>query len=211
MKQSILLTLCILIVAPTSYSDTFVDTGTPTGGSSANSLGSGSWIAAAFSTSTNYNITEISAYFGNPDVTNETQLTMALYANDAGGQIPGSELYTTQLDVPYHPTIWLRWEDVSGLNWYIPEGTYWVSFEVRTGDGDNYAGSMPKNPPSPLGDEAWSSNQGGTWNPWDTVDFGVRMTGDVVPEPAVALLFGTGLLTAFVLRRNQKSRADSDD
>lgn len=215
MKQRLLLTLtlCVLSFA-TAHSDMFIDTGSPTN-SSASTLDSGQWLSQSFSVSTNYYLTEVDAFLKRPDVAGETQLTFALYADNAGGQIPGSELYTIKHDSvhtgdPRYANH--SWQTLPAMNWYLPAGTYWVSFEVRSAEGDDYAGSMVGGTPSPLvGQGAYRNGPSSSWVAYDSVDFGIRMTGDVVPEPAVALLFGTGLLTVFVLRRNQKAAADRDD
>ena len=215
MKRSILLTLtlCILTTAA-AFSELFVDTGRPDG-PNAVSLDSGggfsaSAFAAAFTTTTNYSLTQIDGFLRRPIVNGESQITVAIYADDAGGNIPGSELYTIKYDVAHAGDPRYAdhsWQLVSGLDWYLTAGTHWVSFEVR-GD-DDYAGSMVMHSPTGLVNEV-SRNASG-WNDYDEVNIGVRLTGDVVPEPAVALLFGTGLITAYVLRRNKKAATYLDD
>lgn len=211
MKRTLLLTLCILIAAP-AFSEMFIDTGSPTN-LSASTVHSTQWLTQSFSISTNYYLTEVDAFLKRPNVSGETQLTFALYADNAGGQVPGNELFTIKHDSVHTGDpryVDHSWQTLPSMNWYLAAGTYWVSFEVRTAEGDDYDGSMVHGTPTPLVGEGAHWN-GSSWVANDSIDFGIRMTGDVVPEPAVALLFGTGMATAVILRRSRKSSASLTD
>ena len=81
-------------------------------------------------------------------------------------------------------------------------GTYWVAFEVRSGQ-DLY-GTMGDGAPSPLSDEAF--NLGTGWYEYDGLDIGVRIYADLtqqVPEPATLALVGLGLASIGFARKKK--------
>ena len=196
---------------------TIVDTGQPAaailGGRGVSGTGSGSgvnqWQAGEFNVGTSTKITGALGYMHNYMATPRTA-TVALY-ND-GSEVPGSELFSAFFTVPWNPsgTVY-DWYGLSSLNWEVGPGTYWLAFEVRS--GQTFWGVMPSPSPTPLNNEANFFN--GTWNQYDATNIGVRVYGEpvsTVPEPATLLLLGSGLagIGGAAWRRKKKEAASPD-
>lgn len=189
---TMLIALCLFVgKADAAF---IVNTGTPTGGGSY--LTSSYWLAGEFDLSSAHTITDIEGYINNWEEGGETA-TAAIYLDDhASGDIPGSELFSQQFSVPFS----YGWSGPSGLSWDLDPGTYWIAFEVRT--GDSLVADMWGNTPSPLGNEAsWSS---GSWSESDAINLGFRIQGDPIPIPGAVWLLGSCLIGIVGIRRKFK-------
>jgi hypothetical protein len=111
-----------------------------------------------------------------------------------GGDVPGSRLLSAAFDVP-SGVIGGEWFGPSKLRWFLPEGTYWIVFEVD--DQSTFSGGMLCCAPEPLGTEAFYSGFQGRWIGDDGInrvnfnDIGVRIDGNRgIPEPNTLGLIG---------------------
>jgi hypothetical protein len=76
-----------------------------------------------------------------------------------------------------------EWQGVSGQNWALAAGNYWVSFSSTGADG------MFNGVPSPLSNHAFTIS--GNWTQFRTLNVGFQIEAGVVPEPATwAMLIG---------------------
>jgi len=117
--------------------------------------------------------------------------TIALYSD--GGETPGTEMFSTKFSAPStdrEPD----WYGVSGLAWDLSAGTYWVAFEVRS--GDTLIGGMPFSSEHPLSNEAYFNAATSQYIANDSLNIGVRIDAQPtgVPEPSTLLFLGSGLL-----------------
>ena len=169
---------------------TIVDTGL---GPSGRVLAPDLWLAAEFTTTEAWEITDINGglqFSG----TSET-MRFRLYSD--AGDLPGTPLYDTTIALPFAAT---GWHGPSGLSWTVGPGSYWIGFEPVVG---SYG--MLWRSPSPLGNEAFSRS-GGAYLPDDGIDLSVRVLGNPlpVPEPATLLLLCTGLAAVGYRRRRKQ-------
>jgi hypothetical protein len=100
----------------------------------------------------------------------------AIYNHDAGGDLPGSVRFSQNFTATANPVA--GWQGVSGLNWSLPPGTYWVGLQVET---IGIQGVMYSPAAHPLGRYAFFVLD----NPWSQfyVDLGFRIQGNgqVIP------------------------------
>jgi hypothetical protein len=86
----------------------------------------------------------------------------------------------------------------------LSPGTYWASFEVRS--GQNFTGFMRRRAPNPLADEATKNAVTGIWTNAAIIQgIGLRINAEVVPVPAAVWLFGSGLLGLIGVARHKKA------
>lgn len=200
-KAAALAMLCVGTLAVSVQADTIVDTGTPD-----NSIGwwfsNSQHFGAEFSVTDATVITSIEGYFSNSNGA-AGNVTFSLHAD--GGYIPGGVLYSSVLGMSSSDP--LAWYGVSGLNWNIAAGTYWVSFMP---DG-NIDGTMPDAAPNPLaqygqsnGSNNWQGNFPGSWS---HLHLGVRINGDTSSVPdhgSIALMWGLVSLAGVALHRRHR-------
>lgn len=100
------------------------------------------------------------------------QLEIAILSGS--GQTPGTVIYSESLDIgEFLPP---AWTGLSGLNWYLEPGAYWISLgDMRSSlpDGSVHA-AAPYPSVQPLGNEAtWQPSTG--WYPNDGIDIGIQI------------------------------------
>lgn len=204
--------LLIMFFSTGAFAISIVNTGTPASENPAWELSHDQWLASQFALTQGYNLTDIYGYMWS----NPGNLTMTIYGNtflstsfytyqapDSNNRYFSKGFSVTQKDTS-------DWHGLSGLNWYLPAGTYWISFEAQ--DGDTYSGAMPYPSPNPLYREAWYGSSFGytRWWPDNSQNIGVRIESNPqVPEPSslqilVFLALGIGLFP-LIVNRSEKA------
>ena len=185
--------------APLKAQTTIVDTGPGGPIIGGTSFGSFQWVAAEFSITDPYSVTDVHAWIGS--VTGGTA-TAALYT-DSGG-IPGTELFSSAFTVAAGVN---DWYGQSGLDWGVTAGTYWVAFEVRPENSLPH-GVFPAFFPEPL--DTYAINFGSGYLLEEDAAFGVRVLGTVaaIPEPETYAMLLAGLaVLGFASRRRKRTTA----
>jgi hypothetical protein len=84
-------------------------------------------LAGKFTTSQTWRVTDVEAWM---QVDVGGLVKAIIYQDDADGTIPGTKLFSQELVAAVTPSA--DWQGATGLNWFLPPGTYWVGFEVDT-------------------------------------------------------------------------------
>lgn len=194
----VLLLSSVLSTSAHAGSISIVDTGPGTG--TAWTLHSNQWLAAEFTTSENYVLTDI---FGSIFADIGGDLNISLYNGDE--DIPGLKLFSTSVSIPKSTAPYTDpWQGASNLDWLVDAGTYWVAFEPEEG----FSGVMPGSSRNALINEA--SHSFGAWGASNGLNIGVQIYGDSVSEvpiPGAVFLFGSALFGFIGTRR--KLRKDT--
>lgn len=209
--QRTLIAIAAGVVSFASHAATLVDTGEPNLAMASLALDSVDWIADQVSFNSAVSIDSIKTYLLD-DTPGET-FTIALYKNLSGlPDVDAGALYTGQAS--FSGTN--GWQGLTGLNWQVGAGTYWVGFESRATDTMTY-GSLPApvSQPSAVIGSAFTPSIAGDYQVSNPAQYavGLQITGTVtpaVPEPGsfALLLAGLSLITWLVRRQ---SDADEND
>jgi len=189
MKSFIILTaICLSVIISQNVSAALIiDTGVPADEWGSAVIDSGSSyeaLAAEFSISEpGYSITDIEGYFY---VIGSGAGNIYIEIAGDGGDCPSSTtLYSGTCFV--NDRAWFGVHSISGLN--LDSGTYWVVFKPASGTEV----AMPTHAPNGLGNEAFMSPAGTSWQGKDSLNLGIRISG-IVPEPATICLLAIGSL-----------------
>jgi hypothetical protein len=136
--------LCALLPlqAHASSAD-LLNTAVPSGGlSMSNTLDSGDWLAEKFTVGSAAQIDSVSAYVLSLDSFADAgkTFTIALYANN-GSNLPALNFAADNQGQLFQTTVTYNgdgWNGVSGLNWSVAAGSYWLALEVG-GDASSAA------------------------------------------------------------------------
>lgn len=194
MRSFSVVVLCVgflFLAAYPSQAVPIIDTGTPAGRGWL--LASEQWLAGEFTTTETHTIGSIEGYISTFPFPGS--FTVALYTD--GGDVPGVELLSGAATASGGTD----WFGLTGLSHILLPGTYWVSFEVRS--GDTLRGGMPNDPPAPLVNEAGHDVDG--WRGLDDLDIGVRISSasTSVPEPSLLSLLALAGLGVCVFRQRR--------
>ncbi|MBN9695486.1 MAG: hypothetical protein J0L85_06775 [Zoogloea sp.] len=156
------------------------------------------YFAGEFSLNAWQSIHAIEGYYSNIENTSGT-VTIRLHRD--GGNTPGEILFSHAHALPAASS--LDWYGLSGLDWLVGPGTYWVSFEPDSGIKGIYPGKAP----NPM--DEYAQHSGGGWLDWgpdrfDYLDLGVRIDATAIPEPAPLTLALTGLVGMAAARRRSR-------
>lgn len=171
-----------LFITATSNASTIVDTGVPdpwpdAAGDPVLTLGVA--MMARFTVLEHSQITDALGHLSSASAGGT--FTVALYGDGAGA--PGAELFAAAASAP-DVTFDLvgnaipDWRGVSGVDWKVGPGAYWVSFEVRP--GDTFSGFAANPAPHPLALEGIGGDGG--FIPM-ALALGVRIDAVPVPVP----------------------------
>jgi hypothetical protein len=153
-----------------SQAATVVDTGPgPASGSALFLSNHYRGLAGKFTTSQAWRVTSVEAWL---QVDVGGAVKAIIYKDDANGTIPGTKLFSQELIAVVNPSA--GWTGATGLNWFLPPGTYWVGFEVDT-IGIFCVAYYPA--PQPLGNYAAAVID----NPWVSIpgrNLGFRIQGN---------------------------------
>jgi hypothetical protein len=153
-------------------------------------------VAAEFSIAQAYTITDVEGWL-NASSGSIGTLTAIIYTD--GGEVPGSQLFSQAFSVT---SVASDFYGAHGLAWLLQPGTYWVAFEVLT--GQTFSGVMPGPSTSPLGNEAVKTVLTPTYGQFDSANIGVRLQGSPVPVPAAAWLLGSALIGMTRISRRRR-------
>jgi hypothetical protein len=203
----------VMLESAQAGADSIVDTGAPAAFGSGNTpfLYRGQGLAAEFVTIQSTAVTSIDVWLGCPFRSDcrAGDLSFRLYTN--GGDVPGTSLFsqTTFFSPPIPPSQsnpfvtgsenMGSWQGISGLNWMINPGTYWVAFVVPSDSPFFWVtgGSINSLPNEAFGNPATFG-----WSPEDDLHLGVRISATSsappVPEPASLAFLSTGIAAVIV-------------
>ena len=210
MKKRCLILIAAILGISAVKADSIIDTGTPDGTGSANLIGQyGGYIyerseAGQFTLSQGYTITAVSGFMAN----------YAGYGGTVDAVIYGSTLQDGSVPVPdINNKFWSgtfsadspttsSWLGISGLDWNLGAGTYWLAFEPQ---GSTFYGWMPTVAPNPLANYTTGINSGtSNYSTAGVPGVGIRIDGVAsVPEPSTYALFGIGTLLIVIAYRRR--------
>lgn len=194
-KQSIIsAALVALLSTGAAQAATIVDTGVPNNTGSQLLLDSNDWLAGQVTFNQAQQINSVQVYlddlFGNGGSFN-----VALYSDNGSNKI-GSQLFSGV--ATYGST---GWNGLSGLNWAVSSGKFWVGIEVAD---PNSSTSLlaPQFVASQLANTAFSADGGNSYSYRNVsgtglnsnLSFGLQIAAVPEPETYAMLLLGLGLI-----------------
>lgn len=188
--MSVALAATLAIAAP-AQAATIVDTGTPTGKDGVIALNPSQKLAGRFSLTSATLLTDIQGFIGSS--TNSEEITIAI---SDGVTTPGNVLYSGALTAVSNASF----QGLSGLNWMLDAGNYWVSFA-----SSGYSSMVP-GAPRPMSQTAYTDTRWG-WQSYP-MSMGVRISGvaAAVPEPTTwaMMIVGFSLIGTATRYRRRK-------
>lgn len=189
------LALC-LGAASQAHAATVVDTG-PSSNVISWTLANSQWIGGGFSLSAATTLSSVEAYI--TDVLTAGDLTLAI-SQDTGAATPGAQLFSGVVNVSA-----TGFRGLSGLNWALGPGNYFVTSSVLS--GSTFSGTQGGNVANPLSREIFSPGTG-EWFDYQ-LQSGWRITSGGVPEPVswAMMITGFGFVGGAMRRRTTKLAA----
>lgn len=203
-----LTSICLFAAALPAQSALLVDTGPGPAGLPGNLwvFNGGDKLAGQFTLATDTSIGSIQGWMGiDTFVTSGFNFDIHIYSDLHGlpelSMFSGSAFAAAPTNVPAGEEYGFDWHGLSGLNWNLAPGTYWVTFE---GTNPIQSALMPGPSVNPLA--RYSTNTvvtNGAWVAADDLKLGIRIEGSPVPIPSAIWLLGSGLfgLIGFAARR----------
>ncbi len=195
--KSLALLIVLTLVSINAQAVVIVDTGGNASGTNY-ILSPGQYFAGQFTTDLNYTVSDVSAFFSSSSA---GDLTLGIYNNSSDNV--GTAVFEQSFSVAANSTA--GWYGLSGLNWSLASGTYWIALIPDSVFGGIHYG----NAPSPLDDyvlgstfapAGWRSNDG---TRYDQLELGFRIEEHTVPTPAPLALLGLGLAAfGYTRKRN---------
>jgi len=200
--SKVVLTIVFCLTAVSANADVFIDTGTPNNSWStiANirnfDTGYESYESRGYrlSFTESYNITGITSYL---NTGNSVGIAMTLFADNSG--TPNFPLLYQ--GIFFEPGIEFAdtWAGLSGINWQVNAGNYWLVYNTGDGIARIYGSSTDF-------DTVYKYDSFG-WDPIGRTSVSLRITGDVNPVPeadtSAMLLMGAGVMGFMARRRKQ--------
>lgn len=207
--------MALMLSASGAGAATLYDSGTPDGGGRYG-IGSGQFMAGHFVLGSAGTITGIEAFLGTHALTQPGSiLTVAIRGEaqkPAGFELPGEEIYSHVI-VAGDPGS-TEWRGALDLDWQLVAGSYWVTFELRS--GQDFSGYMLAGANNPLALYAFSNPIG----EWTQQGFdadsapGIRLHGvggdfslgnpSAAPEPTTwaMMIVGFGVVGGAIRRKS---------
>jgi hypothetical protein len=196
-KLSTLALAAALLSGAQVQAASIADTGTPSGNSFPLELGGASWLAGQIDVSTATSIQSIQAYLN--DMGAGGSFTVALYG-DSAAHLPGNMLgsWAANFATPAGAD---GWNGVSGLDFAVQAGKYWVALEVQ--GSDTFSGVAPVGAPLPLAKYAFNDGGFAGYQAMPNA-FGVQVTAVPEPEAFAMMLAGLALIGGIARRRSRQ-------
>jgi len=195
--------LLILTLGVSASAMTIMDTGPGPVATGGVAVAPTEWVAAWFQVLEEATVTDIYGWFY-PIVPLES-FVISLYSSTGDNQID-DQLFTGNFTM--QPGSATDWYGLTGLDWTLNPGYYWVSFEALSPAAGWVIMPTPSPDPSPY--HAWSQDQGASWTYYGPglINIGIQILGEPssnVPLPGAVWLLGSGLMGLIGLRRKLSS------
>ena len=195
-KQSIIsAALIALLSAGAAHAATVVDTGMPNNTGSQLLLDSNDWLAGQVTFNQALQINSVQVYLDELYPSSGGSFNISLYQDNGNNKI-GNQLFS---DVASYGST--GWNGLSGLNWAVSSGKYWVGIEVVDPISSTNL-VAPQFVANQLANTAFSSNGGSSYSYRNisgtglnsNLSFGLQIAAVPEPETYAMLLLGLGLM-----------------